>query len=37
MSRKADQNQRERTRVSFEFFPPKTPEMEQTLWRKELE
>ena len=33
MSRKADQNQRERTRVSFEFFPPKTPEMEQTLWR----
>lgn len=25
--------QRERTRVSFEFFPPKTPEMEETLWR----
>lgn len=24
---------RERTRVSFEFFPPKTPEMEETLWR----
>jgi methylenetetrahydrofolate reductase (NADPH) len=23
----------ERTRVSFEFFPPKTPEMEETLWR----
>ena len=22
-----------RTRVSFEFFPPKTPEMEETLWR----
>jgi methylenetetrahydrofolate reductase (NADPH) len=21
------------TRVSFEFFPPKTPEMEETLWR----
>ena len=21
-----------RTRVSFEFFPPKTPDMEQTLW-----
>lgn len=24
---------RDRTRVSFEFFPPKTPEMEETLWR----
>ena len=23
----------ERTRVSFEFFPPKTPEMEETLWK----
>jgi methylenetetrahydrofolate reductase (NADPH) len=23
----------EPTRVSFEFFPPKTPEMEETLWR----
>lgn len=22
-----------RTNVSFEFFPPKTPEMEETLWR----
>src|SRR5690606_32205850 len=22
-----------RTRVSFEFFPPKTPEMEETLWK----
>jgi methylenetetrahydrofolate reductase (NADPH) len=20
-------------KVSFEFFPPKTPEMEETLWR----
>ncbi|MBI1261181.1 MAG: methylenetetrahydrofolate reductase [NAD(P)H] [Rhizobiales bacterium] len=24
---------REKTRVSFEFFPPKTPEMEESLWR----
>ena len=23
----------ERTKVSFEFFPPKTPEMEETLWK----
>jgi methylenetetrahydrofolate reductase (NADPH) len=33
MNRKTSKNERERTRVSFEFFPPKTPEMEQTLWR----
>ncbi|PKQ05652.1 MAG: methylenetetrahydrofolate reductase [NAD(P)H] [Alphaproteobacteria bacterium HGW-Alphaproteobacteria-11] len=33
MSGDATREKRERTRVSFEFFPPKTPEMEQTLWR----
>ncbi len=27
------QSKPEPTRVSFEFFPPKTPEMEETLWR----
>lgn len=26
-------NKAQATRVSFEFFPPKTPEMEETLWR----
>jgi len=33
MSGNTTSEKRERTRVSFEFFPPKTPEMEQTLWR----
>ncbi|MEQ8269154.1 MAG: methylenetetrahydrofolate reductase [NAD(P)H] [Parvibaculum sp.] len=33
MNGSATGEKRERTRVSFEFFPPKTPEMEQTLWR----
>ena len=33
MSGDVTREKRERTRVSFEFFPPKTPEMEQTLWR----
>jgi len=33
MNRKENGDKRERTRVSFEFFPPKTPEMEETLWR----
>lgn len=33
MNRKSKEDKRDRTRVSFEFFPPKTPEMEQTLWR----
>lgn len=33
MSGNTSREKRERTRVSFEFFPPKTPEMEQTLWR----
>ncbi|ABS64010.1 5,10-methylenetetrahydrofolate reductase [Parvibaculum lavamentivorans DS-1] len=33
MGKPEKKEQRERTRVSFEFFPPKTPEMEETLWR----
>jgi methylenetetrahydrofolate reductase (NADPH) len=31
-SRFVEANARRRIRVSFEFFPPKTAEMEQTLW-----
>jgi methylenetetrahydrofolate reductase (NADPH) len=33
MSKAATQDGSGGTRVSFEFFPPKTPEMEETLWR----
>src|SRR3546814_3076596 len=33
MSKTSTQEGSEGTRVSFEFFPPKTAEMEETLWR----
>lgn len=33
MSDHTSYNNSTATRVSFEFFPPKTPEMEETLWR----
>lgn len=33
MSKTSTQDGSEGTRVSFEFFPPKTAEMEETLWR----
>ncbi|MGB3810410.1 MAG: methylenetetrahydrofolate reductase [NAD(P)H] [Parvibaculum sp.] len=33
MSTPAAHDEGERTRVSFEFFPPKTPEMDANLWR----
>ncbi|HCX67305.1 MAG TPA: methylenetetrahydrofolate reductase [NAD(P)H], partial [Rhodobiaceae bacterium] len=33
MTKTQKKEREERTRVSFEFFPPKTPEMEETLWK----
>ncbi|MFN4354802.1 methylenetetrahydrofolate reductase [NAD(P)H] [Parvibaculum sp.] len=33
MPNKQKPERTERTKVSFEFFPPKSPEMEETLWK----